>query len=156
MKLHLSTENSVYQSFYNPSQSVAPHFRLEPSRDQRRSCQGRRSWANSWKHGSPNGSSLRRGGATRRRPIQQSAKPFQPTDTLLRRKHHGRIPYNCKEERQGMCGFAEYIPFPKFRKRLPTVLESLSCLCTLFVLMNRIGMSDSDLSLRSDVKRSTA
>jgi hypothetical protein len=29
-------------------------------------------------------------------------------------------------------------------------------LCTLFALMNLIGMSDSDVSLRSDVKRSTA
>jgi hypothetical protein len=81
MKLHLSTENSVYQSFYNPSQSVAPHSRLEPSRDQRRSCQGRRSWANSWKHGSPNGSSLRRGGATRRRPIRGSSS----SSIILRR-----------------------------------------------------------------------
>ena len=34
--------------------------------------------------------------------------------------------------------------------------ESLSCLCTLFVLTNLIGMSDSDLSPRSDVERSTA
>ena len=34
--------------------------------------------------------------------------------------------------------------------------ESLSRLCTLFALMNLIGMSDSDVSLRSDVKRSTA
>lgn len=33
---------------------------------------------------------------------------------------------------------------------------SLSCLCTVFVMTNRIGMSGADLSPRSDIKRSTA
>ena len=51
------------------------------------------------------------------------------------------------------------------RRSRPSILDntrasnanaSLSCLCTVFVMTNRIGMSGADLSPRSDIKRSTA